>query len=235
MASLINFPLAATSGFESERVRFRQHQQLAHFNQVPLSLFVLEQGWLVRYRLLADGRRQITAYYVPGDICGLSWMKGANAGQPVQAVCDVEAIELRCDEVASAAQASPLYLERLQRECALEAAIQSEHLVTLGRRTAAERLAQLFCEIHCRMDAAGQSINGECALPLTQLDLADVSGLTSIHVNRVLQEMRGAGMIELKGRRLKVLDFERLARLAMFDVRYLAGLALPRLRECINY
>lgn len=215
-------------------VRFRQHQQLAHANLVPDSLYLLLRGWVMRYRILADGRRQITSYYLPGDICGLYWLHGDNAGQPVEAANEVEAVQLPCADVLSTAQADPGYLDRLTREVAIGAAVQAEHHVTLGRRTAAERLAQLFCEIHFRMNAVGLSRTGECDMPFTQVDIADISGLTAIHVNRVLQELRGAGMIELKARRLKLIDPDRLARLAMFDPRYLSGLVGPRLRDGIR-
>jgi CRP-like cAMP-binding protein len=222
------------SGDAGLLVRVRPHQQLAHANHVPDSVYLLLSGWVMRYRILADGRRQITSYYLPGDICGLYWLHGDNAGQPVQAVNEVKAVQLRCADVLAAAQANPAYLDRLTHEVALDASIQAEHHVTLGRRTAAERLAQLFCEIHCRMDAAGLAQGGECSMPFTQMDIADLCGLTAIHVNRVLQELRGAEMIELKARRLKLIDPERLARLAMFDPRYLSGLAGLRLRDGID-
>ena len=215
------------------RVCFKPNQQIAHANLVPDRLYILLSGWVMRYRMLSDGRRQITSYYVPGDVCGLCWLHGDNAGQPAQAVHAVEAMEVPCAEVLASANDDPEVLGRLTREAELFAAIQAEHHVTLGRRTAAERLAQLFCEIFFRMDAVGLSSNGECDMPFTQVDIADITGLTAIHVNRVLQELRGSGMIELKGRRLKLLDYERIARLAMFDPRYLSGVEGPRLRDCI--
>ncbi len=213
--------------------KYRPNQQIAHTNHAPDYVVVLQHGWAVRYRMMVDGRRQITYFYIPGDVCGLFWLHGNHDGQPVQAVGDVHGVRLSCSSLLGLARSTSRYFDSLTAEIELSTALLSEHGVTLGRRTAAERIAHVFCEMHERMSAAGYVRNGEFPMPMTQTDLADLVGLTAIHVNRVLQELRGAHLIELKARRLKILDPERLKRLAMFDPRYLVGLLKCRLHQAI--
>ncbi|MGH1570645.1 Crp/Fnr family transcriptional regulator [Methylobacterium sp. P31] len=103
----------------------------------------------------------------------------------------------------------------------VEAAIAREWLMSIGRRSAPERLAHLFCELLVRLQAVGLLSDDGYALPVTQTDLADTTGLTSVHVNRSLQDMRRDGLIELRKRRLRILDLPRLRALAEFDPAYL--------------
>jgi CRP-like cAMP-binding protein len=93
----------------------------------------------------------------------------------------------------------------------------SEWLVNLGRKTAIERIADLFCELADRIGRLAGDGSGSCEMPLTQADIADTTGLTAVHVNRTLQEMRAAGLIELHSRRLVIIDIERLRRIAHFQ------------------
>ena len=106
-------------------------------------------------------------------------------------------------------------------ETLVAAEIQREWTVSLGRKSAAERMAHLFCELSSRLRAVGMSDGTECDLPMTQLELGDAVGLSTVHVSRTLHELRSAGLVELKYRRLTILNDRLLRELAMFDPRYL--------------
>ena len=107
------------------------------------------------------------------------------------------------------------------REALATAAMQREWTVSLGSRTGIERLAHLFCELHARLAAIGLTDGNTCAMPITQNDLGDAMGQTSVHINRTLQELRGMGLLTLRSRRLTIHDPVALARLAHFDTAYL--------------
>ena len=115
---------------------------------------------------------------------------------------------------------SPTEVERFAQQ------IQAEWLVNLGRKNAMERLAHLLCEMYCRLSMSGHVSGTSCEMPLTQLDLADLAGLTPVHVNRTLQEMRAMHLIELQSRRLTILDWAAMRRIAWFDPQYL-GFKIP--------
>jgi len=107
------------------------------------------------------------------------------------------------------------------REALATAAVQREWTISLGSRTGIERLAHLFCELHARLAAVGLTEDNTCPMPVTQNDLGDAMGQTSVHINRTLQELRGMGLITLRSRRLTIHDPAALARLGHFDNAYL--------------
>lgn len=199
----------------------RSGQHLAHAGSNPAEILRLESGWAVEFRLLPDGRRHIIDYFIPGDWCDVAWLPGGAQADAVRAVTDFSVVPystekartLLAGNLALAAQFHALLSRRLR--------LQTDRALGLGRKTATERLAHLLCEIALRTEAACLADKGTCFMPLTQTDLADLTGLTPIHVNRVLQQLRAADMIHLTGRQLTVTSRERLQRLAMFNGDYL--------------
>jgi CRP-like cAMP-binding protein len=99
--------------------------------------------------------------------------------------------------------------------------VQDERVVSLGRRSASERLGHLFCELRARLDLVGIADGNTFDMPMTQADLGDLLGLSTVHVNRSLQELRGSGLISLRNRRLIIHDVEELAAISLFDPAYL--------------
>ena len=112
-------------------------------------------------------------------------------------------------------------MEVLWRETMLDAAVGREWLSNVGRRDALARLSHLLCELVVRHRAAGLTADHSCSFPLTQTALADVLGLSTVHINRALQKLRREQLIELKDRRLTVLEWDRLCEIAEFDPAYL--------------
>jgi CRP-like cAMP-binding protein len=199
----------------------RAGQYLVHAGSRPDEIFRLERGWAIQFRFLPDGRRHIIDYFVAGDWCDISWLTGDNAVDAVRAVTDFSATPFCADRARGMIASHQALTLQVQSMLSRRLRLQTERALGLGRKTATERLAHLLCEISARMEAAGLVEDGQCVMPLTQTDLADLSGLTPIHVNRVLQQLRAAEMIGLSAKRLTIVSPERLQRLAMFCGDYL--------------
>lgn len=191
----------------------------------PSYCLLLLDGMVYRYKPLEDGRRQIVSFHVPGDILDLA---GLLLGQMDHAVCALTPVE-----VAPVAHATVLdWMRRhpdlgalLWRDTLVDAAVFREWVVNVGRRTAPQRVAHVLCELATRLFVAGSAPSQACDLPVTRVDLADATGLSAVHVNRVVQELCGAGLIEARGRTVAVRDWEGLKRAGGFDPRYLHPLA----------
>lgn len=200
---------------DTNLVFFRPHEFLARQNIAADSLFQIQEGWACRYRMLADGRRQITALYLPGDYCEPQWALGRPPSQPVVALTIVRAVKSPCRLPLGVSVDNPHgFWKSLADSCER----QSSWLVTLGRKTAMERLAHLLLELFERMRQSGLAYGQQCALPLTQLDIADMTGLTPVHVNRTLQAMRAQGLVELQSRWLRIPDLTALRELAAVGI-----------------
>jgi CRP-like cAMP-binding protein len=115
----------------------------------------------------------------------------------------------------------PRIAEALWWEMLVTAAIQREWTVSLGQRLATERLGHLFCELFLRLRAVGMTSETSCEFPITQADLGDAMGLSTVHINRTLKELRAAGLIRLRGRQLTIPDFPALQAASLFDPSYL--------------
>ncbi|MFM5915160.1 MAG: Crp/Fnr family transcriptional regulator [Chakrabartia godavariana] len=200
----------------------RQHQHLARGGERPEHLLQILHGWAGRYRLLSDGRRQITGLYLPGDLCDPCWLDGGRSVQSVVALTPIQASRAPRREMETQAAVDASLMKAMWRQAQFSQQVQAEWLVNLGRKNAIERLSHLLCELYTRLSLAGAAHGPSCDMPLTQLDLADIAGLTPVHVNRTLQEMRAMRLIELQSRRLTILDWEALRRIAWFDPTYLS-------------
>ncbi len=210
-------------GLSGSSFSVRQHQHLGRAQDRPDHLHQIHTGWAGRYRLLSDGRRQITALYLPGDVCDPCWLDGSRTIQSVVALTPLKTTRAPRRELEAQAAIDAGLEQFLWQQTRFAQQIHAEWLVNLGRKNAMERLAHLLCELYCRLSLAGHATGPSCEMPLTQLDLADLAGLTPVHVNRTLQEMRGMRMIELHSRRLTILDWPSMRRMAWFDPLYLGG------------
>lgn len=189
---------------------FKRHQHLAHGGELQDRIYRIEEGWAYRYCVLPDGRRQITALFLPGDYCEAHWLLAGRAEHPIQAITDLMASEILLESIHTqsggmVAKLLAAVTQTLNR--------QSEWIVNLGRRSAAERLGALFFELYQRLSAVDRVVANRCTIPLTQQDIADVVGLTPVHVNRVLSDMRKRGIVEFSGRALVVPSPEQLLTL----------------------
>ena len=184
---------------------------------------LLIAGYACRYRVLGNGRRQITALLVPGDICDLHAALKGWADYAVSALTPCTVSEFPVAQFANGSGVSPEWAASLLRVACRDEAIAREWIVSLGRRNAVERLSHLFCELRVRLGAVGLATEDAYAVTFGQTEFADALGLSTVHVNRALQELRKAGLIRLAGGMLTILDRPALERLAQFDPAYLHG------------
>lgn len=187
----------------------------------PETVNLFLDGWACRYKQLEDGRRQIVAFFVPGDLCDIHVYVLREMDHAIAAITPVCLATVPREILLDTMDRHPRITRALWWESLVNAAIQREWTVNIGRRTALERLAHLFCELFLRLRAVGLAEGSTCPFPLTQLELADATGLTNVHVNRTLKEMRNAGLILLKSRQLTVPDLAALQKAALFNPNYL--------------
>jgi CRP-like cAMP-binding protein len=179
-------------------------------------LHVVLKGWMLAYKSLEDGRRQITRIILPGDTYGMGWHHLAVARCSVITVTPCDHAVLEQAQLDRLLQGNASLERALHVADAIGAAIQEEWLLSLGRRTALERVSYLVCEVHDRLQAAGLANGASCDFPITQMDLADATGLSIVHVNRVLQELRSAGLISLRSRVVHLHQIRELREIAAY-------------------
>jgi CRP-like cAMP-binding protein len=175
---------------------------------------ILLEGWAVRQRVLSDGRRQIFSFLLPGDIFGICARPDGTALYTTVAL--TAAVTSPLAMLDDALQRAPLSTSgRIVREMlSLEESLLVNQVVRLGRQSAHERLINLMLEFHDRLAAAGLVQDGSFVLPFTQEVLSDALGLSTVHTNRTLQQLRRENLIETHLNQMRLLDRERLAQLA---------------------
>ncbi len=185
------------------------------------AVWAILEGWACAYKQLEDGRRQITAYLMPGDLCGTPIVFPGIVNYSVGTLTPVRAARIPGSSLLSAMDGHPPIMRAVWLDMLATSAIQREWTANIGFRTAKERIAHLFCEIVSRLRAVGLTDHDGCILPLTQEDLGETVGISTVHVNRTLQDLRQAGLITLRRQRLGIPDFAALRQVARFDDVYL--------------
>lgn len=188
---------------------------------VPKMAHLLLDGHTYRYRMLPDGCRQITAVLVPGDVCDLEAVMRGRADYSVAALTDCVLGEIPTEQVADPTTLDAETARALWRLLLRDEAISREWLVSMGRRTALERCAHFLCELRVRLDHVDLASNAVFDMAFTQSELGDVLGLSAVHINRTLQELRRTGLIKLSGGTLTILDQHALEMAGGFDPTYL--------------
>lgn len=202
--------------------RLRAEQIMIHEGRRTDYICLVVRGFACRYKLLANGRRQILAYLIPGDLCDVQFSLCNRPDHSVVCLTDSEVVRIPLHAVDSLVARFPSIARALSLAVLRDNAILREWLLNVGQRSAIQRLCHLFCELSVRLDAIGQvAPDGSFELPVVQTALADTTGLTPVHINRTLQRLRSDGLISLRQRRLTILDAGRLRDLAGFDESYL--------------
>ncbi len=196
-------------------------EYLVRMGERPRAVNVVLSGWAYRYRKVAEGRRQIVALLLPGDVCDHKVLVLRAMDHSIAALTAVTVAEVSGDEFEALTAGRPHIAEALHWDMLASVSVQREWLVNLGRRSALERVAHLFCEVSMRLRAIGLETRDGLPFPLTQIDLADALGLSAVHVNRTLQDLRSRGLLHLSGQHLSFPDFDALAKLALFSPAYL--------------
>ncbi|TZG27181.1 Crp/Fnr family transcriptional regulator [Sphingomonas montanisoli] len=182
---------------------------------------LLIDGMMGRYKDMRDGRRQISALHISGDFLDLHSFMLKRLDHDVMALSDCTVSIVSHDEIEWITEQHPRLGRLFWFQTNLDAATHRAWEVSLGRRSALARTAHLFCELYVRMKIVGLTDERGYRLPLTQIDLAECLGLTSVHVNRVLKELRESGLATFRNGRVDIDNFEKLQRVAEFDADYL--------------
>jgi CRP-like cAMP-binding protein len=207
--------------------RFGAGANIVVEGETPRSAFVVTRGIACRYRLMADGRRQILTILIPGDFFDLHGFLLQATDHSVATISPTRIASIGRDAVIDIIANHPRIGAALWWSTIQEQAMLRERIVALGRRSARGRVAYFLCEIVWRQRVIGMAEGHAIRLPFTQTDLADMLGLTSVHTNRVLQYFRRDALITLANRRLTLLDLERLQAISGLTSDYLKLASTP--------
>lgn len=203
-----------TAEYGIKRIIVRQQEPLTQCT-------LLLEGFVERYKDTPEGRRQILAIHVPGDFVDLHSYPLKQLDHNVAALTPVKVAFFPHVAIRALADESATLTELLWRSTLIDAAVNREWIVSIGARSAAVRIAHLFCEMYLRLDRVGMTDGLRFDLPLTQVDLADATGLTAVHANRMLRQLREQGLIAFRQGVAEILDWPGLKRFAEFDTGYL--------------
>jgi CRP-like cAMP-binding protein len=187
----------------------------------PTESTVLLTGFAVRYSLLRNGKRQITALHVPGDFVDLHSFFIKKMDHAVMAITPCTVGGVSHEILRDISENYPHLARLLGVNIAVDGAIHRQWIVAMGRRSALEHAAHLLCELFLRLQVVGLTEGYSFKLPLTQAELGDTLGLSTVHVNRVLQELR-KDLITWRGETVVIEDWARLQELAEFDPTFLS-------------
>ena len=189
---------------------------------------LLLSGLMCRYKDMRSGARQITELHVAGDFADLHSFTLKRLDHSIGTLTACTVGMAPHDRVREVTENFPHLGRVFWFSTNLDAAIHREWELSLGRRTASQRMAHLLCELHVRLGLVGLAVDGSYELPLTQNEMAEALGLTSVHVNRTLQQLRENGLVEFRGGRVSIFDFGGLRELSEFDPMYLYLEKRPR-------
>ncbi|MCC5989854.1 MAG: Crp/Fnr family transcriptional regulator [Pararhodobacter sp.] len=207
--------------FHRRRRSFLPGHEMLHEGQKSRSAFILAEGWACAYKILPDGERQIVDFQIPGDFLGLRSILFRTADHSIEAITRIEATEVLASDILDGFAQAPRLATAVLWAASRDEAMVVEHLVNLGRRSAEERMAHFLLELGARLSLVGAGDKEGFDCPLTQYHLADALGLSAVHVNRVLRQLREEGLVTFQKGRVIFDDFNRLKALGGFDTAYL--------------
>lgn len=190
----------------------------------PEHVLLLVEGWACRYKSLPDGKRQITAFLIPGDLCDVHIFVLDRMDHSIGLLCPARVAFIPAQLMLDTMARHPGIAQALWWATLVDEAVLREWLVNLGRREPFERVAHLLCEMWLRARNVGLVTEADrFDLPVTQAELADAMGLTTATVNRALQRLRAESLISLHDGQLTVLDAKHLMEASDFETGYLHG------------
>jgi CRP-like cAMP-binding protein len=219
---------AAIRAMIGEVREYRADQVIIRRNQELNESVLLLDGWIARTKDLSDGGRQISELQFAGDFTDLHAFTLKRLDHNVATLTPCRVAIVPHERIRQMIERFPHLGRVYWLMTNIDAAIHREWTVSLGRRSALGRMAHLFCEIRERLMVVGLVDEDGYDFPLTQQELGECLGLTAVHVNRTLQEMRRRELVEVESRRVRVLDVPRLKSAGDFDPYYLYLEKRPR-------
>lgn len=202
-------------------IEVEANQDLIREGDNPEIVHLVMEGLAVRYKWTFEGRRHIFAYMIPGDFCDLHVALLRRMDHSIRTVTPCRVVKLLPATIIEMTDRRPSLARALWMCSLVDEATLREWLVNIGQRSASQRIAHLFCELHMRMEAVGLTANGSFELPLTQEEIADTMGLSNVHVNRSLKDLRQANLVTLRNETIAIPDVEKLKDYSSFDPSYL--------------
>jgi CRP-like cAMP-binding protein len=186
---------------------------------------ILLSGYACRHKTTSDGGRQIVSFHLPGDILDLQHLLFPTADHNVQTITEASWALVPIEALRKVTRERPAIGEALWRDTLIDASVFREWVLNVGRRDAKSRVAHMLCEFALRREAAGLGSPERFELPMSQEQIADATGLTPVHVNRMLSALSADGIIARDKRHVDILDWKRMRRVADFDPVYLHSAA----------
>jgi CRP-like cAMP-binding protein len=208
-------------GLASEVVEVAQDRTFIRHGQDLAQSTLLLEGWMARAKDLPSGERQIAELHVAGDFVDLHSFTLKRLDHDIITITRCRVALVPHDRLKELTERCPHLARVYWFMTNMDAAIHREWTVSLGRRAAIGRMAHLFCELNVRLGIVALARDNSYDFPLTQSELAECLGLTPVHVNRTLQELRRMRLLDLKNRRVTILDLPGLKGVADFDDAYL--------------
>lgn len=196
-------------------------QDIVREGDSPSRCCLILSGFACTYKVTAQGKRQIVSFNLPGDIPDLQSLHLKILDNSVGTITSCSVGFISHEALRDVCERYPRITAAFWRETLIDAAIFREWVMNVGRRGAYNRMAHVLCELLVRLRAVGLAEGHSCDLPITQSEFADALGVTNVHVNRVVQQLRADGLIELSGDRLNILDWNQLKQVGEFDPTYL--------------
>ncbi|WP_404421880.1 Crp/Fnr family transcriptional regulator [Thalassospira australica] len=218
---LTNKELDTFVSLPSRLVTFEAGREIVHEGQQAHKAFILLDGWVSSYKLLPDGTRQIIDFQIPGDFLGLRSLLLRTSDHSFEAVTDVSIAEVSAQNMFSVFAESPRLASAVLWAASRDEAMVVEHLVSIGRRSAIVRTAHFLLELGARLNLIGVGTKDGYPCPLSQYLLADALGLSAIHINRVLRQLREQKLLTFQKGIVRFDNFEKLIELTDFHVGYL--------------
>lgn len=218
----------AIAAAADQRIRFATGQDLVLEGSRPVYSMLVARGFTCRYRMLSAGERQLTAIHLPGDFVDLHSFLLKEMDHSVGALTDCTIITFPHERLVRVTERFPHLTRLLWLLTLLDGSIHREWLVGMGRLSAPQRTAHRICETYIRLKTLGLAANYQFNFPVTQASLADAVGISTVHINRVLQDMRQRELIAWDGGVVKILNWGALVEAAEFDDLYLHLSQEPR-------
>jgi CRP-like cAMP-binding protein len=199
----------------------RADQDLVREGERPSRCCALLEGFLCRHKTTRDGKRQIMAFHVPGDVPDLQSLHLRVMDHSLATISRSTIGFINHEDFRRLLARHPRLADVFWRDTLIDAAIFRQWMMGIGRKEAYGRIAHLMCELFLKLKAVGLTEGYTFPLPITQAELGDALGLSTVHVNRTLQDLRRDGLLVLKGASATIMDWERLKGVGEFDPSYL--------------
>ena len=203
--------------------RIAARRDIIRYGDTPGDVHLVLDGFAHRYKMLPDGKRQIVAVLVPGDFCDLHVAILGRMDHSIAALTTCTIVDIPAATVRDLTENHPRITRALWWATLVDEGVLREWLVGMGQREAPKRMAHFFCEMLLRLQLVGLADADSFDLPFTQDELGDVLGMTAVHANRTLRDLREEWLIDLERRHLTILDVNRLKAFCAFDPASIVG------------